>query len=220
MELLKKLRLNTGQPLWLINAPANCLDLFPQFTIKEKLGKEKPLPQLILFAIDSKELEHYLSLLTNYILPQTIFWIAYPKKSGAISSDLIHMSSWDIIFQSDYRPQTSASINNDWTGLRVTNAPPKKPSTYNIAPEDRKIEGIDFLKRTVKLPPDALAAVRKHTGMESFFNAMSFTHKKEHVIAILDAKKEDTRRRRIEKMLAMLEQKMHVKPAAKKSPKQ
>ncbi len=66
------------------------------------------------------------------------------------------MKSWDIVFQSGYRPQTSVSINGDWTGLRVTNAPAKKPSTYNIAPEDRNIEGIDFVKRTVQLPADAL----------------------------------------------------------------
>jgi uncharacterized protein YdeI (YjbR/CyaY-like superfamily) len=47
--------------------------------------------------------------------------------------------------------------------------------------------------------------------MAAFFNSMAFSHKKEHVIAILDAKKEDTRRRRIEKMVELLLQKMHVK---------
>lgn len=220
MELLKKLRVDTAKPLWLINTPANCMDLFTQFAIKEKLGKQKPVPQLILFALDSKELAHYLSILTGYISPETIFWIAYPKKNGTISSDLILMSSWDVVNQLGYRGQTSVLINDDWTGLRVTNAPPKKPSTYNIAPEDRNIEGIDFVKRTVKLPPDALAAMRKQMGIEAFFNSMSFTHKKEHVIAILEAKKEETRIRRIEKMIEMLQQKMSVKHATKKSPKQ
>ena len=211
MELFKKLRINIDKPLWIINAPVDCLDLFVDLTIKQKTGKEKPVGQLMLFATDRKELAHYLHLLAPYISPETLFWIAYPKKSGAISSDLIEMKSWDVVFRSGYRPQTSVSINDDWTGMRVTNAPAKKPSTYNLAPEDRNIEGIDFVKRTVLLPSDGLAAVRKHKGMEAFFNSMSFTHKKEYVTAIIDAKKEDTRRRRIEKMIEMLQQKMHVK---------
>ena len=211
MELIKKLRIKTEEPLWLINCPDNCHNLFNDLILRVKPGKEKPAGQLILFATDSGELDRYIVKLTPYLTPETLFWIAYPKKSGAISSDLIEMKSWDMVFQSGYRPQTSVSINDDWTSLRVTNAPPKRPSTYNLAPEDRNIEGIDFIKRTVQLPADALAAVRKHKGLEPYFNALAFSHKKEHVIAILDAKKEDTRRRRIEKMIDMLQQKMHAK---------
>lgn len=211
MDLLKKLRINIDKPLWVINAPANCLSLFEQLTIKKKTGKEKAVGQLILFATDSKELTHYLPILAPHISPETLFWIAYPKKSGAISSDLILMKSWDSVFQSGYRPQTSVSINDDWTGMRVTNAPAKKPSTYNLAPEERNIEGIDFVKRTVQLPADALAAVNKYKGMAAFFNSMSFSHKREYVTAIAEAKKEDTCRRRIEKMVALLQQKMHIK---------
>lgn len=211
MELLKKLRIKTEEPIWLINAPADTLYLFDDLTVKEKLGKEKSVSQLILFAADSRELAHYITKLAPYIGHETLFWIAYPKKSGSISSDLIKMEGWDVMFQSGYRGQTSVSINDDWTGMRFTNAPAKKPSTYNLPPEERNIEGIDFIKRTVKLPPDALAAVKKHKGLEDYFSSLAFTHKKEHVVAILDAKKPETRTRRIEKMIEMLQQKMHAK---------
>jgi hypothetical protein len=209
MELLKKLRINLDEPLWLINAPDNCHGLFPLVDIKEKLSGKQPVGQLMLFVVDSKELNHYLPVVSPYIFPETLFWICYPKKSGAITSDLILMDPWNIIFQSGYRGQTSASINDNWSGLRVTNAPPKKPSTYNIPVAERNIEGIDFVNRTVQLPPDALAAVNKHKGMHGFFNALAFTHKKEHVIAILDAKKQETRMRRIQKMVEMLQHQMN-----------
>jgi hypothetical protein len=211
MDLLKKLRIDTDKPLWLINIPSNCEYLFEELAIKKRTGKERPVPQLILFAASSTELTHYLPLLADHIVPETLFWIVYPKKSGALVSHMGQMSNWDFVFSSGYRPQTSVSINDDWTGLRVTNALPKKPSTYNIAPEERNIEGIDFVKRTVKLPADALAAMKGYKGMAAFFEAMAFTHKKEHVAAILDAKKEETRRRRIEKMIEMLHQKMHAR---------
>lgn len=211
MDLLKKLHVNIDKPLWVINAPANCLYLFDGLTIKQKTGKEKPVSQLIVFLTSSNELVHYIDKLAPYIGHETLFWIAWPKKSGAVSSDLIHMKSWDVVFNSGYRGQTSVSINDNWTGFRVTNAPPKKPPTYGIAPEDRNVEGIDFVKRTVQLPADALVAVRRYKGLENYFNSLAFTHKKEHVMAILDAKKVDTRRRRIEKMIEMLQQKMHIK---------
>ena len=113
MELLKKLRIDTDKPLWLINAPSNCLYLFEQLTIKEKTGKEKPVSQLIVFVTDSDELVHYIDKLVSYIGHETLFWIAWPKKSGAVSSDLIHMKSWDVVFNSGYRGQTSVSINDD-----------------------------------------------------------------------------------------------------------
>ena len=212
MELLEKLRINTDLPLWLINAPDDdCIDLFSQCIIKDKLGGSKPVSQLILFVVDGKSLTHHLPLLTKYIAHDTLFWICYPKKSGSIISDLILMKPWDIVFQSGYRGQTSVSINDNWTGMRFTNAPKKAPSICDLPMEERKVEGIDFINRTVQLPADALAVVNKHKGMAEFFNAMAFTHKKEHMLAIAEAKKEDTRKRRIEKMVEMLQQKMTAK---------
>src|SRR3954466_1563169 len=109
MELLKKLRINTDQPVWIINLPDSSRPLFEQLDIKEKTGKVKPVGQLLLFTTDSKELTHELVRLADYIGHDTLFWICYPKKSGAISSDLVEMKSWDHVFQSGYRGQSSAA---------------------------------------------------------------------------------------------------------------
>ena len=211
MELLKKLKINVDHPLHVINVPDDCIDLFAHCTIKQKLSGNKPARQLVLFVLDSKSLIHYLPLLSDYISHDTLFWICYPKKYGAITSDLIQMKTWDIVFSSGYRAQTSVSINDDWSGMRFTNAPKKTPSICDLPMEERKMEGIDFINRTVQLPPDALAAVNKHKGMAAFFNGMSFSHKREYMQAIAEAKKEDTRKRRIEKMVEMLHQKMKAK---------
>ncbi len=210
MELLKKLRINTALPLWAINLPVDCSHLFDELEVKQKLSGKKTVGQLILFAEDSGVLARWIPLLANYIAHDTVFWIAYPKKTGDITSDLIQMKPWDIVFQSGYRGQTSVSINDDWTGMRFTNAPKSKPSISDLPMEERKAEGIDFVNRTVQLPADALAAVRKYKGLEAYFNTMAFTHKKEHVLAIVEAKKEETRARRIEKMIEMLEVKMKI----------
>ncbi len=206
--LLKKLRIDTGQPLYLINLPGDCRYLFEEVDIKEKLSGKKPVSQLILFATDSTVLARYLPIIADYISHDTLFWIAYPKKSGAIASDMVQMKAWEIVVEAGYRGQTSASINDDWSGLRMTNAPKKEPTLCDLPMAERKVDGIDFVNRTVQLPADALAAMKKHPGMEAFFNAMAFTHKKEYVLAIAEAKKEETRIRRIEKTVEMLLDKM------------
>ena len=211
MDLLKKLRVKADQPLWLINAPDACYSFFSGLDIKEKLPAKKAVGQLLLFVYSAKELDHYLSVASPNISHDTLLWICYPKKSGAYTSDLIEMKSWDTVFNSGYRGQGSVSINDDWSGLRLTNAPRKEPSLADLPMEERKVEGIDFVKRTVQLPADAIAVVNKHKGLLAYFDSLAFTHKKEHVMAILDAKKEETRMRRIEKMVEMLQQKMTSK---------
>jgi hypothetical protein len=210
MELLKKLRIDTNKPLWLINAPADCANYFANFDVKESIPGKKIVDQVILFAYDSKSLQHYLPKLENNIAHSTLFWICYPKQTGAFQSDLIKIEPWNFVFQSGFRGQTSISIDDNWTGMRFTNAPKAKPSICDLPMEERKVEGIDFVKRTVTLPADAQAAIDKFKGLSDCFYAASFTYRKEAVMAIADAKKEETRKRRIDKLVEELKQKMHT----------
>jgi hypothetical protein len=62
---------------------------------------------------------------------------------------------------------------------------------------------LDGAARTVTLPADAAAALAK-AKLRKAFDALSFTHQKEHVRAIEEAKKPETRTKRIAGMIAML----------------
>ena len=64
----------------------------------------------------------------------------------------------------------------------------------------------DTEKRTVEVPPDLAEALQK-AGLIHVFAKMSFTHQKEYVVAVKDAKREETRVRRIEKTIEMLKNK-------------
>jgi bifunctional DNA-binding transcriptional regulator/antitoxin component of YhaV-PrlF toxin-antitoxin module len=59
--------------------------------------------------------------------------------------------------------------------------------------------------RDVELPPDFAAALDENPEARDRFERLSYTHRKEHVRAILDAKAPETRQRRIEKAISMLE---------------
>ena len=64
----------------------------------------------------------------------------------------------------------------------------------------------DTEKRTVEVPQD-LAAVLEKSGLSESFSNLSYTHQKEAVISVSEAKKEETRARRIEKILETLKEK-------------
>ncbi|MGY4765303.1 YdeI/OmpD-associated family protein [Kribbella sp. CWNU-51] len=61
----------------------------------------------------------------------------------------------------------------------------------------------DAAERTVEVPAD-LAAALQEAGLRKAFDALSYSHRREHVNAINDAKRPETRVRRISKALEML----------------
>ncbi len=65
---------------------------------------------------------------------------------------------------------------------------------------------LDTAPREVEVPKDFAAALKK-AGLTRDFAALAFTHRKEHVRAIEEAKAPETRTRRIEKAVAMVAEK-------------
>ncbi len=62
---------------------------------------------------------------------------------------------------------------------------------------------LDTAPHEVEVPKDLAAALKK-AGLTRDFAALAFTHRKEHVRAIEEAKAVETRVRRIEKAIAMV----------------
>ncbi|GAB3833503.1 YdeI/OmpD-associated family protein [Kribbella italica] len=61
----------------------------------------------------------------------------------------------------------------------------------------------DTAERTVEVPSD-LAAALAEAGLREPFDRLSYSHRREHVTAVQDAKKPETRGRRIAKTLDLL----------------
>jgi uncharacterized protein YdeI (YjbR/CyaY-like superfamily) len=62
----------------------------------------------------------------------------------------------------------------------------------------------DAAPRVVEVPPDFQAALKKSPEAKRFFEELSYTHRKEYVRWITEAKKEETRLRRLAKAVEML----------------
>ena len=215
MSILKKLHIDTGKPLWLINAPQECRHLFEEVEdIKTSFPAKTPIQQVVLFAEDSLKLNILAEKIEDRVTPESIIWIAYPKKGSKLESDLHRDKVWEYLF-TKFNGVASVAIDDTWSGMRFKKKDPGMPSTW-IPMEERKTEGIDYVARTVKLPDDAVKAMKLFKGLEEFFYSMSFSHKREYVEAIVEAKKPETRLRRIEGMIRNLKKMREEKEAKKK----
>jgi hypothetical protein len=170
-----------------------------------KLGRTSSISQVLIFAKDKKSLETQAEKLLGRLADNSVFWIAYPKKTGAIKSDITRDNGWDKVMSAGYAPVTQIALDDNWSALRFKRSGEIKTMIRDIPMSERQTEGIDYVNRTVKLPTDASKAL-KEAGLLQFFEAMSFSHKKEYAESIADAKKEETRKRRIEKMVDMIYQ--------------
>jgi hypothetical protein len=61
--------------------------------------------------------------------------------------------------------------------------------------------------RLVELPPDFQQALEKDPAARAAFDGSAYSHKREHVRAILEAKRPETRQKRIEQALETLKKK-------------
>ena len=66
------------------------------------------------------------------------------------------------------------------------------------------ILSVDTKPRIVKVPPDLRKALEESPAAEAAFEELSYSHRREYARWIEDAKKDETRARRIEKAVAML----------------
>lgn len=202
MSILKKLRFKDGKA-YILNMPETCQSLFEGADVSQKLPSGS-IAQILLFAIDKKSLSKGVAKILPKLEGEALFWVAYPKKSGSVVSDITRDSGWDVLSEAGYDPVTQIAIDMDWSALRFRKSEAIGEKLRDIPMKDRKVEGIDFVNRVVTLPEDVKESIAPYPELQSYFNELSFSHQKEYVQYIVEAKKAETRARRISKMVDML----------------
>lgn len=201
--LYSKLKITGRKSLLVLQAPEECLQLFQDLpggcvmhtTMKGGAGFEV----VLLFCKNRETLARHLPAALASTAEQGITWICYPKKSSALYLDLDRNAAMQVIAALDFRPVSQVALDTDWSALRIR-------ATANIIPKQKSnIPEIDFVNRVVRPTPDLREALNRHNVLKEF-EALSFTHKKEHVEAICEAKKPETRARRILKAIEMLKE--------------
>ena len=216
--IAKKLQIKPFYKILLLNAPeeypAKLSPLPPDTEVNFQPSGSYDLVQL--FVKNSDELREELKKLQEHLRPNTIFWITYPKKSSGIPSDLGMMQSWEETEKYGLQGVAAAAIDETWTALRFRPKEQIKKSESRNSEIAKNSYG-DFIEpknKTVTLPENIKTVLEKEPSAYIFFNTLSYSHRKEYVIWILSAKHEETKIKRLNKMLEMLSQ-GKKNPAAK-----
>ncbi len=113
-EILKKLRFLSNEPFLVLNAPA-------AFQGEQTAGRaDGPQSRVLLFVGNQAELAEQLPPALARLAPDALFWIAYPKQSGTIRSDLNRDVLWKLVTDSGcgLRPVAQVALDETWSALR------------------------------------------------------------------------------------------------------
>ncbi|HUK36185.1 MAG TPA: hypothetical protein VLV86_19850 [Vicinamibacterales bacterium] len=121
--LAKKLNLKPGMRVAVANAPNGfSLGALPQGVTQEKSLK-RDLDSVMLFAVSQKELSTMWPKALSSAKTEGAIWVAYPKKSSGIDSDLAGMQEWSVVSGSGWNPVAAIGIDDTWSAVRFKYAP-------------------------------------------------------------------------------------------------
>ena len=204
--LLKKLYLKPGSKIFTNLPIEQVASIFGNISLveftNEIVGNHDGV---LLFVKNSEELRQALKTWASYITSVVVSWIAYPKKTSGITTDL-KMAKWVELEEYGLSPCGSASINDTWTGMRIKPAGDIKSSgvgNKEIA-DNAFSEFIDVTNKKVYPPADLSKMFLQHPNAAEFFKELAYSHQKEYVLWILTAKQAATRTNRLQKTIEML----------------
>src|ERR1700756_5125089 len=119
--LAQKLLIKPGKKWLFCNAPENypaTLEPLPEGATAV-FKQDGPVDGIQFFVKDSAELAENLAGAAHLFKPDTIIWVAYPKKASGIKTDLEMTKSWDAAAQFGLRPVASVAVNEHWTAIRL-----------------------------------------------------------------------------------------------------
>ncbi len=121
-SLAQKLRILAGNRVLVLQAPtafADALAPLPDGVRVETAAKGKDHYDVVqLFVKDSVELERHLKRAIGAVRAGGILWIAWPKKSAGVATDLTRDTLWALVQPEGWGPVASVAIDETWSGLR------------------------------------------------------------------------------------------------------
>ncbi len=197
--LLEKLQLKEEKNLLIQGLPSSIEKQFIKLNFSKgitPLLKNRKIDFALVFAVNQKQLKDILKDVVPALQDDAKFWIAYPKLTSKIASDLSRDKSWDFVSDYGYEAVRMVALDPVWSAGRF-----KKPEVegkkFDNFCSTNPAPGVNYDEKTV-VPPDELQNLfKKHKKAASFFETLAFSHKREYVEWILSAKRADTKQKRL-----------------------
>lgn len=212
MGLAGKLRITEGARVLVLGAPDGFSDLLSPLpdgasmssTARGRFGV------VIWFVKTAADLEKGLAKALAALDGDAAFWICYPKKSSGIESDLTRDKGWKAVFDAGYGPVSQSAVDSVWSAVRFRQESlVKRKEGSVVAPTERKpqakaAKGEKKSAAPLAPPADLAERLGENASAKATWDTLAPSHRKEYVGWIEEAKKPETRARRLDKTVEML----------------
>ena len=204
LTVVEKLQIKDEKNLLIQGLPSTIEKQFAKLSFSKNvtpLLKVRKIDLALVFAISHNQLTDILRDIIPALHADSKLWIAYPKVSSKIVSDLSRDCDWQCTKMHNLDCVRMIALDNVWCAMRFKKADTIKRSTVSSS---IAIEGINFEERTITAPEELESLFNKNKKAKSFFETLSFTNKKEYIVWITGAKKEETKQARLEATIQKL----------------
>jgi len=197
-NILEKLQLKDEKNLLIQGLPSSIEKQFMKLAFAKNvtpLLKIRKIDFALVFALSGNQLKSILKEVLPALHDEGKFWIAHPKLTSKIATDLNRDCSWECLRSDGYLPIDQVALDHVWTAIRFART---EPVLEEVGLEELVSYGPVSKETRNGVSADFADVLRTHESAHSFFETLSSTNKKEYVSWIAGAKREDTRSRRME----------------------
>ena len=119
-SLAKKLGLKPGKRALILNAPDGyraLLEPLPE-GVDLTTTPDGTFDFVQLFAKNKADLAEYTPAALAAVQPGGMLWIAFPKKTSKIQSDISRDTGWDVVQQAGWQGVSLISVDDVWSAMR------------------------------------------------------------------------------------------------------
>lgn len=119
-SLFEKLELSEEKNLLIQGLPSSIEKQFAKLSYAKNvtpLLKSRKIDFALVFAVNRNQLSNILQDVFPALHSNSKLWIAYPKVTSKIASDLNRHSSWQALNESDYEATTQVALDHVWTAM-------------------------------------------------------------------------------------------------------
>lgn len=203
-EILDKLQYKEENNVLIQGLPSSLEKFFLKLTFAKNvtpLLKSKKVDFAMIFAINQHQLNNILREVVPALHPEAKLWVCYPKSSSKIVTDLHRDGCWDGLTTKDFLPVRQVAIDTVWTALRFKKQEQIKKITRQSPIPNNASSGLHTPSAkngsVLELPAEMNNLFQLNPKAGAFFEKLSFTNRKEYVTWVTGAKKEETKKKRL-----------------------
>ncbi len=203
--LPEKLQLKDERNLLIQGLPSSVEKQFVKYSFAKNvtpLLRSRKIDFALVFAISQDQLKNILRDVVPALHCNAKFWVAFPKVTSKIVSDLCRDCNWDFLSSLGFESVKMVDLDHVWAAMQFCKT--EGEGELVMMGDEEEVATTATVKRTIETPAGLQTMLNKNKQAAAYYESLPYSHKKEYVNWIVSAKKEETQIRRVEKTMEML----------------